>query len=264
MEPPAAFIQSKSAITTVLPATTASALTSISTGLAPAQHGILGYRMLVGRDVLNVLRWSVPGGGRTPDPFDVQRHTAFLGRPVPVVTKSEFRNTGFTQAHLRGGRFVGWHTTSALIENCLNEIEAGERLVYAYYPGVDSIAHEFGLRARVWRRELAAADAIVSALLERAIARHRAGDVETPERLYRQILQHEPRHFHALHRLGLVRAEVGDFAAAAHHLGRAVSQWLDLDEPLRRKPRLDYGPAAVAFSNRNGVVLFAHQKILLA
>ncbi len=153
-------------ITTVTPATTASALTSIATGLAPAQHGILGYRMLVGGSVLNVLRWSVHGGGRPPDPFDVQRHTAFLGRPVPVVTKAEFRTTGFTEAHLRGGRFVGWHTTAALVELCLAEVEAGERLVYGYYPGVDSIAHEFGLRAQVWQRELGAADAIVGALLD--------------------------------------------------------------------------------------------------
>jgi predicted AlkP superfamily pyrophosphatase or phosphodiesterase len=155
-----------SAITTVTPATTASALTSISTGLAPAQHGILGYRMLVGGEVLNTLRWTVYGGGRAPDPFDVQRHTAFLGRPVPVVTKSEFRNTGFTQAHLRGGKFVGWHTTAALVELCAREVAAGERLVYAYYPGVDSIAHEFGLLDRVWARELRAADAIVGALLD--------------------------------------------------------------------------------------------------
>jgi predicted AlkP superfamily pyrophosphatase or phosphodiesterase len=153
-------------ITTVVPATTAAALTSIATGLAPARHGILGYRMLVGNDVLNVLRWSVPGGARPPDPFDVQRHTAFLGRSVPVVTKTEFRTSGFTQAHLRGGRFVGWHTTAALVEQCLCEVEAGERLVYAYYPGVDSIAHEFGLHARVFRRELASADALVGALLD--------------------------------------------------------------------------------------------------
>lgn len=153
-------------ITTVVPATTASALTSIATGLAPAQHGILGYRMLVGGEVLNVLRWSVYGGGRPPDPFDVQRHTAFLGRAVPVVTKSEFRTTGFTEAHLRGGRFVGWHTTAALVELCLAEVASRERLVYAYYPGVDSIAHEFGLRGPVWMRELGAADAIVGALLD--------------------------------------------------------------------------------------------------
>lgn len=160
-------------ITTVLPATTATALTSISTGLAPAQHGILGYRMLVGSDVLNVLRWTIPDRNRPPDPFDVQRHTAFLGRPVPVITKSEFRTTGFTQAHLRGGRFAGWHTPAALVELCRVEVEARERLVYAYYPGVDSIAHEFGLHAPVWRRELAATDAIVRDLLD-ALPAHAA------------------------------------------------------------------------------------------
>ena len=49
------------AITTVAPSTTATALTSIATGLAPAQHGIVGYRMLVDTDVLNVLRWTVRG-----------------------------------------------------------------------------------------------------------------------------------------------------------------------------------------------------------
>ena len=67
-------------ITTVVPSTTATALTSIATGLAPAQHGLVGYRMLVGGDVLNVLRWTMTGGVKGPDPFDVQRHTAFLGR----------------------------------------------------------------------------------------------------------------------------------------------------------------------------------------
>lgn len=151
-------------ITTVAPATTATALTSITTGLAPAQHGILGYRMLVGRDVLNVLRWSVHGGGRAPDPFDVQRHTAFLGREVPVVTRAEFRTTGFTDAHLRGARFVGWHTTAALVEQCARCIDGGERLVYAYYPGVDTIAHEFGLHDSVYVRELRETDRLVGEL----------------------------------------------------------------------------------------------------
>jgi hypothetical protein len=153
-------------ITTVVPSTTASALTSIATGLAPAQHGIVGYRMLVGGSVLNVLRWSVMGGGRAPDPFDVQRHTAFLGREIPVVTRAEFRTTGFTQAHLRGGRFVGWHTTATLVEQCVRSCAEGAPLVYAYYPGVDSVAHEFGLHDRTYRRELADTDRLVGELVD--------------------------------------------------------------------------------------------------
>ncbi len=154
------------AITTVAPSTTATALTSIATGLPPSRHGIVGYRILVDGRVLNVLRWSVAGRDRPPDPFDIQRHAPFLDREVPVVTRSEFRDTGFTHAHLRGGRMLGWHTVAGLVELCVREIEAGERFVYAYYPGVDTIAHEFGLRERAFTRELRFVDSLVSELVD--------------------------------------------------------------------------------------------------
>jgi hypothetical protein len=153
------------AITTVAPSTTASALTSLATGLAPSQHGLVGFRMRVDNDVLNVLRWT-NGTRRAPDPFSVQRHTAFLGREVPVVTRSEFRNTGFTDAQLRGGRFVGWHAVSSLVEHCRRLVSAGERFVYAYYPYVDTVAHEYGLYDTFYERELEAADALVGRLLD--------------------------------------------------------------------------------------------------
>ena len=83
-------------ITTVAPSTTASALTSLSTGLAPSQHGVVGFRIRIDGGVMNVLRWRRADGRHAPDPFSVQRHSAFGGRPVPVVTKSEFSTTGFT------------------------------------------------------------------------------------------------------------------------------------------------------------------------
>lgn len=153
-------------ITTVVPSTTATALTSIATGLVPARHGVLGYRMVVRGEVLNVLRWSVPDGRRPPDPFDVQRHTAFLGRDVPVVTKSEFRDSGFTRAHMRGARFHGWSSTAVLVEHVARLVAAGERFVYAYYPGVDSVAHEYGLRDGFYARELTLADRLVADLLD--------------------------------------------------------------------------------------------------
>ena len=153
------------AITTVVPATTSTALTSICTGLAPAQHGVLGYRMVVNDRVLNVLRWSMPDTKRVPDPFDVQRHTAFLGREIPAVTKSEFRNTGFTQAHLRGAKFIGWSTVGVLVEHVARLVASGERFVYAYYPGIDTVAHEFGLENGFYEREIAFADRLVGDLL---------------------------------------------------------------------------------------------------
>ena len=98
----------------------------------------------------------------------------FLDREVPVVTRTEFRDTGFTQAHLRGGRLAGWHTVSGLVEQCVRAVEAGERFVYAYYPGVDTIAHEFGLHDRVFTRELGFVDRFVGELIDALPARRRA------------------------------------------------------------------------------------------
>jgi len=154
------------AITTVVPSTTATALTSIATGLPPARHGIVGYRMLVDGDVLNVLRWTVPGRARPPDPFDVQRHPPFLDREITVVTRTEFRDTGFTQAHLRGTRLAGWHTVAGLIEQCVRAVDVGQRFVYAYYPGVDTIAHEYGLFDGAFTRELGFVDRFVGELID--------------------------------------------------------------------------------------------------
>ena len=151
------------AITTVVPSTTASALTSLTTGLAPSRHGIVGFRIRVEGAVLNGLSWQ-SDDRRAPDPTLVQRHAPFRGHAVPVVTKREFQRTGFTEAHLRGGRFSGWRTVSELVEQCRRLVLAGERLVYAYYPGVDEIAHAHGLHDGFYEAELAFADRLVGDL----------------------------------------------------------------------------------------------------
>lgn len=150
-------------ITTVAPSTTATALTSITTGLPPGQHGLLGYRVRVDGRILNVLRWTVDDG-RAPDPTIVQRHPPFLGRTVPVVTRGEFRTSGFTAAHLRDVPFAGWSTPMMLVERTRELVEAGNPLVYAYYPGVDTVAHEFGLAGPHLPAELRFADELVGRL----------------------------------------------------------------------------------------------------
>lgn len=154
-------------ISTVVPSTTATALTSFTTGLTPAAHGVLGYRFRDGPAMLNALRWTRDDGRRPSDPFVIQRHAPFRGRPVPVVTKSEFATSGFTNAHLRGSRFFGWSTPAMLVEHLAALVGSGERLVYGYYPGVDSVAHEYGLHGRWFEAELQAVDRLVGDLLDR-------------------------------------------------------------------------------------------------
>lgn len=152
-------------ITTVAPSTTGAALTSISTGLPPAQHGIVGFRMRVGGEMLNVLSWQTGKGRKGPTPGSVQPHDPFAGRPAVVVTRSEFRGGGFSDAHLRGARFVGWTTPAVLVEHCRRLVRSGEPFVYAYYDGVDKVAHEFGLRDGFVDVEMAATDRVVGELL---------------------------------------------------------------------------------------------------
>jgi predicted AlkP superfamily pyrophosphatase or phosphodiesterase len=154
------------AITTVAPSTTAAALTSITTGLAPGEHGIVGYRICVEGEVLNVLRWQANGrDARASIPPDkLQVHEAFAGHRPPVVTRAEFRETGFSQAHLDHTRMVGWRMTSSLVTEVAQLLRRGEPFVYAYYEGIDKVAHEYGLGAH-YERELVSADRLVGDIL---------------------------------------------------------------------------------------------------
>ena len=142
------------AITTVAPSTTATALSSIATGLTPAEHGLLGYRMMMGGEVINVLRWNTATGDRrrSHPPRDVQPYTAFLGHEIPVVSPADLQGTAFTEAHLRGSRPVGWRAVSAISVEVGRQLRAGERFVYAYYGGIDKTAHERRLRRLLRRR----------------------------------------------------------------------------------------------------------------
>jgi hypothetical protein len=153
-------------INSVAPSSTASALTSVVTGLPPSQHGLVGYRMRVGPEILNVLGWFLPGKGDPPEPQQVQPTPAFGGREVKVVTRSEFLKTGFTQASMRGAKQIGWRVTSALVEHCRRMVQSGDPFIYAYYDGVDLVAHQFGLRTEFYVNELRAADRLVGDLLD--------------------------------------------------------------------------------------------------
>ncbi len=154
------------AISTVAPSTTATALSSLTLGCPPGEHGVVGYRINVGGDVLNVLRWQTAAGdARTAiPPDDIQRRPAFCGRRPPVVTRAEFSGSGFTAAHLADIRFRGWRVPSTLIVEVGRLTASGERFVYAYYDGVDKVAHEYGLGEH-FDAELVAVDRLVADLL---------------------------------------------------------------------------------------------------
>lgn len=153
-------------ITSVAPSTTATALTSIATGLAPGEHGVVGYRVAVDHEVLNVLRWSTPAGDarKRIDPHRFQPHAAFCAQRPCIVTKAEFSTSGFSGAHLAQVRFNGYRVPSSLVVEVRRALRAGEPFVYAYYEGIDKVAHEYGLGEH-YDAELVAADRLVADLL---------------------------------------------------------------------------------------------------
>jgi predicted AlkP superfamily pyrophosphatase or phosphodiesterase len=233
-------------ILTVAPSTTSTALTSISTGMPPGEHGVIGYRMSIEGEVLNVLRWSASGRDARAaiPPEKIQPSEPFLGHRPAVVTRAEFRQSGFTQAHLEGVRFSGYRMPSTLVAETLRLARAGEPFVYAYYDGVDKVAHEYGLGDH-YDAEIVAVDRLVEYLIAGLPARaalvvisdHGQVDVgDNVVRLDKALLPHlahqsgEGR-FRWLHARPGRLADLYEVAVASHgDTGWVVTQEQMLDE----------------------------------
>jgi predicted AlkP superfamily pyrophosphatase or phosphodiesterase len=159
-------------ITSVAPTTTACALTSITTGCPPCRHGLLGYRLPVGDEILNVLRWTIRSVRARDARRSVPARTfqpcppfATAGQPVPVVSKADFGGTGFTAAHLGNSPLHGYKVESSLPVEVAALLKEGHPLVYAYYDGIDKVAHGTGLGDR-YDAELRAVDRLVGDLVD--------------------------------------------------------------------------------------------------
>lgn len=261
-------------ITSVVPSTTACALTSLVVGAPPAAHGVVGYRVAVegpsGPEVMNVLKWKTPSGDARPyvDPGLFQVLPPFLGRAVPVVSKADFAGTAFTDAHQRGARQVGWHQASGLAVEVERLVSEGEKMVYAYYDGVDRTAHLHGFGPH-YDAELVAADRIVgdvAGALPRGVALVVTADhgqvevgpnvVELDAGLMEgvRMVSGEAR-FRWLHAVDAGPAGVRRLAEAARRL-YGHQAWVATAEQVQDEGWLG-GPLAQAFRDRLGDVALA-------
>jgi hypothetical protein len=156
------------AITSIAPTTTAAALTSITTGRPPADHGILGYRLADGDRILNMLRWTLGNeldadARRSVPVRTFQPIAPFPGSagPVPVVSKFDFGGTGFTAAHLGDSPLHDYRVPSSLAVEVAARLRSGVPFVYAYYDGIDKVAHAYGFGAH-YDAELVAVDKVIA------------------------------------------------------------------------------------------------------
>jgi hypothetical protein len=177
---------------TVFPSTTASALTTLLTGVLPGEHGIVGYRARIPGtdDVVNQLRgWdtgALPLAWQRAEPLTTTR-------PSFAVSKAEYAATGFTAATLRGAQF---HAADDLDERVGLAADLAARhpgsFVYLYAPDLDAIGHRRGVQSDEWVAALERTDAAARGLA--AAAGRGTGIVVTADHGMLDV----PRHRHVL------------------------------------------------------------------
>jgi hypothetical protein len=167
-------------LTAGFPATTAASISSLATGLAPGEHGMVGYTMaLPGYDrAFNTLTWSLYGLGPrvglleevVPEAFQplptLAERAAAAGVPIHYFGPAFHQGSGLTRAVGRGQRFHPAESLEAIREAALRRLDAPRAFVHAYHPRLDTAGHVEGVASEVWRDELVAVDQAVRTLAE--------------------------------------------------------------------------------------------------
>ncbi|WP_396641424.1 alkaline phosphatase family protein [Microbacterium sp.] len=163
-------MRKKDVARSVFPTTTAAALTSLMTGTDPGAHGIVGYRVRVpdtGVLANQLTGWESDGldpavWQRRPTLFET---AASVGVEGFVVSREEYRHSGFTRAAFRGSTFDSAASFTDRLALALEHATAARgRLVYAYAPELDSAGHRYGWESDEWIAALEEADGAVRSL----------------------------------------------------------------------------------------------------
>jgi predicted AlkP superfamily pyrophosphatase or phosphodiesterase len=167
-------------LTTGFPATTAASLASLSTGLPPGEHGLLGYTLaLPGFDrAFNALTWSLYGLGPrveltdevAPEAFQPARtlaeQSADSGLTIDYVGPAFHAGSGLSRAIRRAERFHAADSLSSLVDSTLSLLRRHSVFVFAYHPGLDAAGHIHGVASQQWHDQLVASDNAVRVLAE--------------------------------------------------------------------------------------------------
>ena len=162
-------MRSLGALTSEFPSTTATSLTSIGTGLEPAEHGMLGYTVRVPHSdnrLLNALKWD----SRVDPVIWQSRPTLFeQGAQVGIhsfnISAERYGGTGFTEAALRGATFLGANTFERMIEQLHFAMKSKPTFIYLYINDVDAAGHQSGVGSPEWLDALTMADDFVSLVM---------------------------------------------------------------------------------------------------
>ncbi len=151
------------------PSTTPTSLASLSTGVAPGEHGILGFTLkLPDADrVLNHIFWrdDPPAAQWQPVPTWFERLQQ-AGVDAQAVLPAAFLGSGLTEAVYRGAQFHPANSDDDYAQLVVNQLRAAPGLLYAYTADLDTAAHLFGIESPEWHAAAVRADALLTRLVE--------------------------------------------------------------------------------------------------
>ncbi|MHB1214531.1 MAG: alkaline phosphatase family protein [Thiobacillus sp.] len=165
-------------MTSVFPSTTASAIPTFLTGLAPQQHGLTGWHMYF-REIgaiaaplpfrVRTGRHSLREAGVTPtELFGLAPLFDRLPLPCHVVSPRHIVHSDFNVAISGQAQRHGYDSLDDMFAQLAGLLRsAGPRsYVHAYWPQIDSLAHEYGIRSAEVADAFAALDAAVARLVD--------------------------------------------------------------------------------------------------
>lgn len=157
-------------ITAGFPATTATSLASVGTGLPPGLHGLAGYTVAVPgtAHLMNQLRWQPYVEPREWQPYPtVFERVHAAGVATCQVSSPLFAQTPLTKVALSGGTFLGRTTGEQRMDLAAQWLAEHDRaLVYTYVSELDGAGHRFGVDSDEWRLALHTVDRLVRRLAE--------------------------------------------------------------------------------------------------
>ena len=139
---------------TNFPSTTATSLSTLGTGVLPGVHGMLGYTVRVPRSdnrLLNALKWD-----ERVDPVMWQKvptlfeRAVLAGVSVTHVAAKRYEGSGFTQAALRGAKYVGANGVDEMATAVSAALKPQPSFVYTYLNTLDSAGHSDGVGSDKW------------------------------------------------------------------------------------------------------------------
>lgn len=156
-------------LSSVLPSTTASAVTSLATGVAPQQHAITGWHMWLRElgSVATILPFAPRHGGAAYSAAGWSP-AQFIGAPplydrlqVPatVLSPAWIADSAYSRATAGRARRLGYANLEEFFARLAGVLADGRpQYLYAYWTELDSLAHEHGAASRQVREHFLALD----------------------------------------------------------------------------------------------------------